>query len=312
MPDLEPLPPIRAPRLTPRADDFADLTVRVARRRRQRRAQAAGGLAAAAVVAGLLASLGGSPQTLRTVDPAATGPSAPDAPTSDQPTPEPDASGSAAAGPGGVSPSPALPGTSTAASAGPTAAPGGRGGSAGSSTAPGQPSRGAPTAVRTDVEFDTSGDVPTCEASQYSVDSAAYCNRFLGPFETPTGATRSYAYEVCRSPRTGSGQLTFESDQEFEIYLSTFDSQTERWRWSEGHPFARRTHTLPTKEGRCWRWTYTWDTRDARGRLLPVGDYVLTAQSLANELNEVGFTGPVIAGGESSSTISDKEFRITD
>jgi hypothetical protein len=268
MPELDPLPHRpSAPVLRPRTGDFDGVVSRAKHRRRRHTGLAgagvAGGVAVAAVVllghaqvpyglrpAPPVASIGGHPTGSHAT--AATKPGA--VPGATQPTP--------GAGGGGA---PRGTGATTAAPGdghGPVvAAPVPAGGGAAGAAAR------RPVFVRDDVPNDTE----VCDTDPSIVTATGWCLRYEGPDVAHLGETYAYRMYACRHVGRGAQTLTFHDEGQVDIRVRNNDRTL--WRWSHGWKFPAHRNTVRVADGRCARWTMTWNTvADDRKPIVP-GDY---------------------------------------
>ncbi len=271
MPDLPPLPPAPSrPVIVPRTGDLPVVYWRASRRRRAQAGATAVVASSALFALVAMSAYGGGTSSLHTVDPAGPGGSVASGPPA----------AAAAAPPGAAAPSTApSPAPLPAESPEPEESPGG------SSPAPeadrsAQPARPRPVVRRDDVPLDPS----LCERTDLPpvTESDGWCLVFPGnPFVVTSGEARDYALLACRETGRGTGTLRFSTEQQVDFVVER--NYRREWHWSAGYPFAARPTGVDVAEGRCARWTVTWDTTGDDGDLLPPAEYEMSALLLQED-----------------------------
>ena len=86
-------------------------------------------------------------------------------------------------------------------------------------------------------------------------------------------------HDGCR--RATQADIRYSTEQQAEFVVETA-SGVEVWRWSSGQTFAPKSHVFSVPARYCASWSITWDMVLDDGRLLPAGDYTVTARSTSD------------------------------
>ncbi|HVF05775.1 MAG TPA: hypothetical protein VNA20_13115 [Frankiaceae bacterium] len=302
MPDLDPLPRRpRPPVLAPRTGDYPGV-VRRARRRRARQAGAAGaGVTSVLAVVLLAGGSGAGTFGLDPLPPAASVPGEPATTSSPGESPAPDPTAAPAEEhpeePAGTAspepePEPEPEPSGVAAEPEPTEPAGEE-----PQRDPHRPAPSRPVLARDEVGYDS---IAGCAASPFLAESG-WCVVYQGHDEVAVGRSYEYRLLACRPTGRGAGTVRFDTEQQVELAVAAGNGRVE-WTWSRGYEFPRAEVTVGVPEGRCGRWTVTWDVTRTDGDPLRAGTYWISPSLLVTDWGD----------GQAWAHGSSEQFRVVD